>query len=127
MTPLLLGVFFLLPSPALAAELPTVPESDTPEEMVRAEFEDAPVMLSIALCESGDGCKPPINPKAKNPHSSARGVFQITRGTWKYFECEGDPLDAADNIACARKIYDRNGTRDWNASKSVWSKKTTSL
>lgn len=77
-------------------------------------------MLKIAYCESGNGCSAPINPKAKNPYSTAKGVFQILDGTWAGAECEGDQYDEDDNIACARKLYDSSGTRPWNASAHAW-------
>lgn len=82
--------------------------------LIRYEFVDAPVMVDIARAESGFNCQ------AKNPNSSAKGCFQILDGTWAYFECEGDVLNARDNIVCARKIYERNGTRDWLASSHAW-------
>jgi hypothetical protein len=65
--------------------------------------------LAVAKCESG------FNAKAKNPNSSASGVFQIIRGTFKQFKCEGDVFSAEDNIKCARKIYDYYGGR-WSTS-----------
>jgi len=82
--------------------------------MVYEAFKDTPVMLRIASAESG------FNPLAKNPASSASGIFQILKGTWKDYKCVGDVFDAEDNIACAKIIYARDGTRPWNASASVW-------
>lgn len=81
-------------------------------------------MLTIAYCESGNhtrsGCVGPINPSAKNPRSTATGVFQILIGTWHAYGCTGERTNAADNIRCARKIYDESGTTPWNASKYAW-------
>lgn len=84
-------------------------------------------MLEIAYCESGvqtvDDCYGPINPNAKNPTSSASGVFQITKATWigdSRYTCTGDIFNEDDNIACARKIYDARGVQPWNASKHKW-------
>jgi len=48
--------------------------------------------LRIAKCESQ------LNQYAKNPTSSASGVFQFTRGTWKYIGAVGSPFDAEENI-----------------------------
>ena len=83
-------------------------------------------MVQIAKCESGNvtptGCVGPINPNAANPHSSARGVFQILIGTWHDYGCEGSRYDVDDSIECARKIYDARGTQPWNASKHNWGK-----
>lgn len=115
----------LLPSvPEVIAAEPEEPVVEIPpyvrkgrEEyylMIYKEFKNEPVMLRIAFAESG------FNPLAKNPNSTASGLFQILKGTWAAHKCEGEVFDAEDNIACARKIYDRNGTRDWLASKNGW-------
>lgn len=82
--------------------------------MVAAAFPDAPIMVYVADAES-DFCS-----HADNPNSTAYGVFQILQGTWTAYGCTGSRGDAADNIKCARKIYDASGTQPWNASKSKW-------
>ncbi|MFA6989759.1 MAG: transglycosylase SLT domain-containing protein [Candidatus Gastranaerophilaceae bacterium] len=56
------------------------------------------VALAISECESG------YNPNAKNPNSSARGIYQFLSGTWKNY-CEGSVLNATDNIKCFMKWY----------------------
>lgn len=84
--------------------------------MVIAAFPDAPIMVHIADSESD------FKPDADNPNSTAYGVFQILIGTWNDYDCTGDRGNPADNIACARKIYDARGTKDWNASKHEWGK-----
>lgn len=100
------------------------PKPLTVEEKILATFPDAPIMLEVAYCESGvqtpDDCWGPINPKAKNPYSTAKGVFQILDRTWTYAECVGDPYNEDDNIACAKILYEDSGTRPWNASKHAW-------
>lgn len=45
-----------------------------------------------------------IDPKAKNPNSTAKGIFQILDGTWKLYECTGDVFNIEDNTRCANKI-----------------------
>ena len=66
--------------------------------------------LEVAKQESG------FNPNAKNPNSSAKGIFQIIDGTWKLYKCTGSVLDYDDNIKCAVKIYKSNGSwRQWVA------------
>jgi len=84
------------------------------EDMVASAFPDAPIMLEIARAESQ------FNHRAKNPHSTATGVFQILIGTWNGYGCTGERTNPIDNIACARKIYDAEGTRPWNASSYHW-------
>lgn len=56
------------------------------------------IMINIAKKEST------MNPLAKNPKSSAKGLFQILDGTWKHYQCTGDVLNYQDNITCAYKI-----------------------
>lgn len=84
------------------------------EHMVRRTFADAPIMVDVARAESQ------FVPTAKNPKSTAKGVFQILDGTFKHYKCDGNVLNASDNIRCARKIYDHEGTEPWNSSKDNW-------
>jgi len=67
----------------------------------------------IAWCESRH------YPTAQNPHSSAKGLFQIIDLTWTDFGCLGDPLNPTDNVLCALKIY-RDGTQHWKQSSICW-------
>lgn len=90
--------------------------------VIRMTFPDAPIMYHVAKAESWDFKLNDFNPKARNPESTAKGIYQILDGTWKGAGCKGDPLQALDNIACARKIYDDSGTTPWNASKGTWGK-----
>ena len=65
------------------------------DEIVRqCEEADFPidVALKYAECESG------FNPNAKNPSSSAKGVFSFIDGTWDYIKAEGHPFDYKENI-----------------------------
>lgn len=82
--------------------------------LVANTFPDAPVMLMVLQGESQFDCG------IKNPSSSARGCYQILKGTWSDRSCTGDILVAEDNIACARKIYDRYGVSPWLESKGTW-------
>lgn len=91
------------------------------KSMVENEFKHAPVMVAIAQYESS------FNPNNKNPNSSASGLFQILKGTWKAYKCEGDVFNPTDNIACAKKIYADSGTTPWNASKANWGKVAIAL
>jgi hypothetical protein len=63
---------------------------------------------AVAKCESG------FQPTAKSKISSASGLFQIIKGTWKGYKCDGDPFNPVDNTRCAKKIYDNN--RSWKTS-----------
>ena len=87
----------------------------TNQELIQEAFPDAPVMLRIAEAESS------LASRAKNPASTASGLFQILKSTWDSNGCLGEPFVASDNIACAKILYSRYGTTPWNASKSKWS------
>ncbi len=83
-----------------------------------------PTLVHIAYCESHDVAG------AKNPSSSASGRFQFVKSSWNYYgkELWGDKLATKDkfnfddNTDLAIYVYQRNGTSDWNASKSCWSR-----
>lgn len=63
------------------------------------EYEvDSETALRIAQCESG------FNPLAKNPNSSASGVYQFISSTWGIVG-EGDVFDAEANIRAFMKTY----------------------
>ena len=58
-----------------------------------------------------------FNPKAKNPNSTASGVYQFIKGTWQSM-CEGDVLNEDDNIRCGVKVLSyKNGLMHWEASR----------
>lgn len=71
-------------------------------------------MRRIARAESN------FNPKAKNPDSTAKGIYQILDGTWKYEGCTGNPYNASDNVDCAMRLYKRYGTTPWLSSSNNW-------
>lgn len=110
--------------PPVATSTPIIIEvsysKERVQELIKEAFPDAPIMLKVAACESG------FLQHAYNPTNDSHdgGVFQISQ---KYhgqqMEKLGlDPYDVKDNIAYARILYDRNGLRDWSASKHCWSK-----
>jgi len=53
---------------------------------------DPDVAVAIAQCESQ------LDPYASNPHSSAKGLFQFTDGTWAYIKAVGHQFDADESI-----------------------------
>ena len=72
--------------------------------------------LDIIACESGG------NPNAKNPHSSASGLFQFLRGTWDWAAPEvgadsyasGAVYEPTANIrAAAWLLYEGGGKSHW--------------
>jgi len=64
-------------------------------------------MIRIARAESN------FKTTAKNPKSSATGIFQITWATWDGNRCNGEKWDFVDNIDCGWKIQTRRGYRPW--------------
>lgn len=97
--------------------------------MVAQEFGTSSVMYRIAACEStgsvsgtprhfdsdGSVLRGKINPRDV-------GVFQINE-TYHEADAKAAGIDihtVAGNIAWARVLYERNGTRDWNWSKHCW-------
>lgn len=82
----------------------------------------SPLLERIAMCESND------NPLAKNPNSTASGRFQFLTSSWNHYgkELWGDELknkdvfDYHENTELALYVFNKNGTRDWNASIDCW-------
>lgn len=71
------------------------------------------IALAIASAESD------YYYNAKNPNSTAKGVFQILEGTWEE-QCEGDPYNPEDNIACGIKMLENQDYWRWSESQPVW-------
>lgn len=65
---------------------------------------DSATAFAIVRCESGG------NPNARNPRSSATGLFQILRG----------PIDAIENVRLAFRMWQSRGWQPWNASRRCW-------
>jgi hypothetical protein len=108
-----------------ATVIQAMPQSQTVEEYVRSYFADEPIMAEIAKCESQFRQFGKDGKVIQNPTSSAVGLFQIMSSIHADFADDKLGLDVYSlqgNAAYARYIYDREGTRPWNASKTCWSK-----
>ncbi len=94
------------------------------ELAVRSYFSDIPVMIQIARCEShfrhtladGTVLRGRVDP-------ADTGVMQINM---RYHSAKAEELgldltDMYDNMAYARDLYLRQGTKPWNASSPCWS------
>jgi len=84
-----------------------------------AEAAEKPDWGPIIACESGG------DPKAKNPSSTASGLFQFINGTWRtYGGTEFAPTarqaTVEEQYVVANRAFAREGYRPWNASKSCW-------
>ncbi len=93
------------------------------EEVVRSYFSDIPVMIQIARCEStfrhtlADGTV-----LRGRVDSADTGVMQINQRYHgeKARELGLDLTDIYDNMAYARDLYERQGTKPWKASAPCW-------
>ncbi len=107
---------------SVAVKEETLSASNT-ERIVRTYFQDIPVMIQIARCEStfrhtlGDGSvlKGVVDP-------ADTGVMQINK---RYHERAATAMnlnldDIYQNMAYARHLYETQGTRPWNASSPCW-------
>lgn len=97
----------------------------TLEQQVREYFSDSPILAEIAKCEStfrhygsnGDVIKGKVN-------KSDVGVMQIN----KYYHLEraerlGYDLETVEgNMAYAKWLYEKEGTKPWNSSSKCWKK-----
>jgi len=61
-------------------------------KQAREYFVDPEDAIRIAKCEST------FNPHAKNPNSTAKGVYQFLDGTWEWINASGHQFDYKENI-----------------------------
>ncbi len=97
-------------------------QTPTPEEYLSVYAAPA-IMVKIADCESGftqfneDGS---VLTNATHDY----GVFQINKKHIKEASALGfDVMQTKGNIKYALYLYQKNGTKDWNASKWCWGDK----
>ena len=60
-----------------------------------------------------------LNPLAKNPKSTAKGVFQWLDGSWNALCFGGDVWKAEDNIQCAIRTIKFGGLRHWTIDPNI--------
>lgn len=99
--------------------------SSNPETLgayVREYFKDDPVLAEIAWCESRMRQFDSNGEVLKNPKSSAIGLMQIMSSLHDEaaIELGLDINTTHGNLAYAQYLYDNEGTRPWNSSKSCW-------
>jgi len=92
---------------------------------VREYFTDAPVLAEIAYCESTYRQLGMNGEVLRGNHNSGDvGVMQINElyhaETAKKMGLSLYDLD--DNVAYARYLYEKQGTKPWNSSSACWAK-----
>jgi len=108
----------------IVVEIPKViPEpnkevSDLIKHYAKEYGADEKLALNVACAEScmRDGEDIKFNTNAKNPRSTASGVFQFIKGTWEHF-CDGEVFDPDDNVKCGVKLLANGGIAHWEASR----------
>ncbi len=115
---------FMAPQPSVGNVPATMPAAQTVKEYVEIYFADAPVMIDIARCESQFRQFDKKGNVVKNPNSTAMGIFQIMSSLHKDTAADMgmDILSIQGNLEYARYLYEKEGTKPWNASKACWSK-----
>jgi hypothetical protein len=82
-------------------------------------------MMEEDIYEKISWCESSNNPLAKNPNSTARGLFQIIKSSEEF--CENglkkqlDMFDPKDNRECAEYLMANGGTAHWEESRHCWS------
>lgn len=98
------------------------------EAYVRNYFSDIPILAEVSRCESGfrqvDSTGKILRGKKNNKDV---GVMQINEfyhsATAKKMGLDLHKME--DNLAYARYLYSKNGTRDWLPSSPCWAKPQT--
>jgi soluble lytic murein transglycosylase-like protein len=124
--PIILLVIGAVGTPAGTTSLP-VEGQKNPETMgayVREYYVETPILASIAWCESRFRHVGDDGDIIKNPTSTAIGVMQIMQSVHeKEAEKLGIDITSLDgNLAYAKHLYEKQGTKPWNASKTCWNK-----
>lgn len=111
----ILAIFVSLPFTAGAQlQMPTF-NNDGIEARVRELFMDAPVMVDVARCESGFRQFAPSGQPLSGGRGANIGVFQIneaSHASWSK-SLGYDIYSTEGNLAYARYLYDRQGTKPW--------------
>lgn len=61
--------------------------------------------LSPAIVAIIANCESTLNPEAKNPRSTAKGLFQFTDPTWEWIQADGHQFDWRENLKQFIKWY----------------------
>jgi hypothetical protein len=120
-------------SNTLAEKIPEVPGVKlSPEKLdlarqIRAVFADAPIMVRVAMCESGLTHRENGELIRNKKGSSARGAFQVMMS---YHAPEMkkmglDPRRTDEYLAYVRHLYDQQKLAPWKETRACWSRQST--
>ena len=94
----------------------SVSEESDPKALIIQKSEeygiDPNLALDLARFESN------FNPLAKNPSSTAKGIYQWLDGSWKA-HCEGSVTSTKDNVECTMRILANGGLHHWLADSNT--------
>lgn len=99
---------------------PTLTPCDEPMCYIRRKgqslgYDDYTITKFIELAKVESS----LNPKAKNPNSTAKGLYQFIDSTFALY-CKGDVYNYKDNVNCFYSILEREGyprgLRHWKVS-----------
>jgi hypothetical protein len=86
-------------------------------------YKDSDISLFVRIAKEESH----FNQYAKNPTSTAKGIYQFIDGTWRHYCLEdGNVYNFVDNINCFYKVLEQDGfpkaLGHWNASVNKWGK-----
>jgi hypothetical protein len=96
------------------------------EDFVRLTYQDKPVLIEIAECESTfRHWDPETGEPLSNPNSSATGAMQLMASYHREPASNlGWDIDTLEgNLAYAEYLYDTEGVTPWDASRKCWESK----
>lgn len=104
------------------ASFPTA-ETVSPETLV-AQYADF-YGVSVTLAKDIAHCESKFDPRAKNPNSTAKGLFQYIDATWRQLSIEKwgyvpDVYDPRFNAELGAWTLATYGTSPWVSSKECW-------
>lgn len=110
-------------------EIPVIEEQISVPELIlrRAKEYGVDPVLSLAIAKAENA---KFDPEAKNPNSSASGIYQFLDGTFRGFCMEQYKLtqdfslknNPNIQIACFMRMMQDGKESHWNESKPVWGK-----
>jgi soluble lytic murein transglycosylase-like protein len=93
------------------------PRTDLCAKVVAATWPASLQRRAARVCR----CESSGNPNAKNPRSTARGLFQVLAGTWRDYAKAGEDIwNPYDNSTVGHRIQRGQGWGAWEESRGCW-------